>query len=132
MRSTLVAALACILAAPVTGADDYARIWRLASEEHDRLIATLEGAAYEREVERAHARFWRDIQGACIGEARKEGISEFRAIAVIDATGTVRDFLPMPESPHLDCYTEQMVGRKYPPSPTAPFYERFRIGLPAD
>ena len=57
-------------------------------------------------------------------------VQAFAAIAVIDSSGTINEFLPMPNSAHLRCFTTEMVGRKYPKPPVSPFYERFRIGHP--
>ena len=59
----------------------------------------------------------------------KAGIATFRAVAVIDATGRVSEFLPMPNSPHLKCFTNNMVGKQYPAPPVSPFYELFEISL---
>lgn len=121
-----------LLGAGAHGADDdYAKAWELASAEHDRLIATAAGAAYEAELLPVHKSFWSEVYLACLDEAGKTGLEQFLAIAVIDQDGKVRDFLPMPDNPHLECFTEWMVGKKYPPPPEAPFYQRFRIGLPS-
>jgi hypothetical protein len=132
MRRLVAAALLGLLPTAVLGADDYDRAWDLASAEHDRLIATAAGAEYEAQLLPVHRAFWSDVYLECLDEARKTGLDHFRALAVIDETGAVRDFLAMPNNPHFDCFAEWMVGKQYPVPPVAPFYQRFRIGLPAN
>jgi hypothetical protein len=120
-----------ISAAPVA-ADDYVKEWNQMSAEHDRLIATSAGQRYERQLVDVHNTFWRAIYVQCSPSARKEGVASFRAIAVIDRQGAVKQFLPMPNSQHFSCFSEHMVGRRYPAPPSAPFYERFTINLADD
>jgi len=132
MRRPIVVVLLMFLSDAARGADDYDRAWELASAECDRLVSTEAGAAYEAQLLPVHQSFWSEVYLACLDEAGKTGLAQFRAIAVIDATGTVRDFLAMPNNPHFDCFAEWMVGKKYPVPQVAPFYERFRIGLPAN
>jgi hypothetical protein len=99
------------------------------SAEHDRLISSAAGKDYEQRLIEVHNTFWRDVYAQCSASARKEGISVFRAIAVIDGAGNVAQFFPMPNSQNFSCFTENMVGRRYPKPPTVPFYERFKILL---
>lgn len=132
MRILIAAAFLGLLSASAPGEDDYDSVWELASAEHDRLVATAAGAAYEAQLLPVHRAFWSEVYLACLDEASKTGLDQFRAIAVIDETGSVRDFLAMPNNPHFDCFAEWMVGKQYPVPPAAPFYQRFRIGLPAN
>jgi hypothetical protein len=120
-----------ISAAAVT-AEDYAKEWNRMSAAHDRLIATSAGQGYERQLVDVHNTFWRAIYVQCSPSAKKEGARSFRAIAVIDRQGAVTQFLPMPNSQHFSCFSDRMVGKRYPVPPSAPFYERFTINLTDD
>lgn len=104
--------------------------WQRLSSQADHLGSTATGHAYEYELLAVHKTFWKDVAMKCLDEAKNEGIQAFAAIAVIDSGGTITEFLPMPNSPHLRCFTTEMVGRKYPKPPVSPFYERFRFGHP--
>ncbi len=132
MRRRVVAMALGLLSGSAIGAEEYSARWERISAEHDRLIATDKGAAYERELLPVHNSFWRDVHKACSAEAKREELEMFRAIAVVDERGTITEFLPNPDSPHFKCFTDQMVGRAYPVPPVAPFYERIKIGLPDD
>ena len=54
---------------------------------------------------------------------------QFSAVAVLDHAGKITEFLPMPNNPHLRCYTAEMVGRVFPTPPMTPFYEQFEISV---
>ena len=129
MRGLLVAILLGLLSGCASSGDAYSNRWEQLSAEHYRLVATVEGAAWEQAFLPVHNTFWRDVYSSCIGEAKKTGIANFRALAVIDGTGTVTELLTMPNSNHLNCFSEQMVGRKYPAPPIAPFYEVLLVSL---
>lgn len=113
-------------------AEGYTKEWNRMSAEHERLIATPAGQGYERQLVDVHNTFWRSIYVQCSPSAKKEGVTSFRAIAVIDRQGAVKQFLPMPNRQNFSCFSERMVGKRYPPPPTAPFYERFTINLTDD
>jgi hypothetical protein len=113
-------------------ADDYAKEWNRMSAEHERLIATPAAQGYERQIVAVHNTFWRAIYVECSPSAKKEGVASFRAIAVIDRQGIVTQFLPLPNSQHFSCFSERMIGKRYPVPPSAPFYERFTINLSDD
>lgn len=76
-----------------------------------------------------HNRYWGGIYQACAAEARKAGVERFKAVAIIDSAGVVKEFLINPSDPHLECFSKEMVGRKYPEPPSAPFYEVFSVTL---
>jgi hypothetical protein len=120
------------ISAVAVTADDYAKEWNRMSAEHERLIAAPAGQSYERQLVDVHNKFWRGIYVQCSPSAKKEGVASFRAIAVIDRQGAVTHFLPMPNSQNFSCFSERMVGKRYPPPPSAPFYERFTINLSDD
>lgn len=124
--------LALSVSAVAVTATDYAKEWSRMSAEHERLIATPAGQNYERRLVDVHNAFWRAIYVQCSPSAKKEGVGSFRAIAVIDRQGAVTQFLPMPNSQNFSCFSEQMVGKRYPAPPSAPFYERFTINLSDD
>jgi hypothetical protein len=124
--------LALSISAVAVTADDYAKEWNRMSAEHDRLMATPAGQSYERQLVNVHNTFWRAIYVQCSPSAKREGAASFRAIAVIDRQGTVNQFLPMPNSQNFACFSERMVGKRYPAPPSAPFYERFTIDLSDD
>jgi hypothetical protein len=129
--ASLCVATAAFVALLATAAradgEEYKREWDRLSAAHDRLIATEAGRDYERRLTEVHNRFWQSLYAQCIDGARKEGLTSFRAIAVVDENGTVTKFLTMPNSENLACFAKGMVGRRYPAPPTTPFYERFRI-----
>jgi hypothetical protein len=120
------------ISAVAVTAGDYAKEWNRMSAEHERLIATAAGQRYERQLVDVHNTFWRAIYVECSPSAKKEGVASFRAIAVIGRKGAVMQFLPMPNSQNFSCFSERMVGKQYPPPPSAPFYERFTINLADD
>jgi hypothetical protein len=130
MRRMIAIMILGTLSASALGVEGYSERWERVSAKHDLLIATDEGAAYERKLVSVHNSFWRDVYAACNAQGRREGVKFFRAIAVVDEAGTVTEFLPNPNSPHFRCFVEQMVGRNYPAPPVAPFYERFKITFP--
>jgi hypothetical protein len=110
--------------------DRYGARWeRLSDQAHQFEATRKEAAPYLKELVAAHNLFWGDVNRRCRSEAQDAGIRHFSAMAVIDRAGRITEFLPMPNSPHLRCYTTEMVGRVYPPPPITPFYERFEIGL---
>ena len=113
----------------LAGADAYSERWQRLSNEHYRQIRSPEGQEYERRLVAVHNTFWASVTQRCTEGAVKAGIATFRAVAVIDATGRVSEFLPMPNSPHLKCFTNNMVGKQYPAPPVSPFYELFEISL---
>ena len=120
------------ISAVAVTADDYVKEWNRMSAEHERLIATPAGQGYERQLVDVHNTFWRAIYVQCSPSAKKEGVASFRAIAVVDRHGVVTQFLPMPNSQHFSCFSDRMVGKRYPVPPSAPFYERFTINLSDD
>jgi hypothetical protein len=124
-----IAAILLLAVSAAQSSDTYSNNWERMSAEHDRLISTPAGRDYEQRLIEVHNTFWRDVYALCIADARREAISVFRAIAVIDSEGAVTEFLPMPNSRHLSCFTKNMVGRRYPRPPAVPFYERFKIYL---
>lgn len=128
-RSYVILLFVALLSAFAIRAETYSERWEHVSAEHDRLISTPKGQQYEQELVAVHNSFWREVFARCSASAKREGIPMFRAVAVVDSTGVVTEFLPMPNSRHFSCFTENMVGKRYPVPPTAPFYERFKIYL---
>lgn len=116
-----VAVLATLLA--TAQPDDYARQWVRLANEHLLMVKTEPGKSYELELIKAHSTFWHAVSSKCKREAVNAGIDKFSAIAVLDRDGKVVEFLTLPDSPKLSCYEKQMVGRRYPAPPFAPFYE---------
>ncbi|TZF87784.1 hypothetical protein [Cognatilysobacter lacus] len=76
-----------------------------------------------------HNAFWAGVVDVCGPQMRAAGIEKFQAVAVISADGTVTEYLPDSSAPPLRCFSKQMVGRKYPAPPQAPFYERYTVSL---
>jgi hypothetical protein len=124
--------VALLATAASAGDDEYEREWTRLSAAHDRLIATEAGRDYERRLTEVHNGFWQSLYAQCIDGARKQGLTSFRAIAVVDENGTVTKFLTLPNRENLACFAKGMVGRRYPAPPTAPFYERFSIFVVGD
>ena len=129
MKFLYVAILLGILSGCASSGDAYSSRWAQLSAEHRRLVATAEGSAWQQAFLPVHNAFWRDVYSSCIGKAKNSGVAYFRALAVIDGTGTVTEVLAKPNSNHFSCFSKQMVGRKYPAPPVAPFYEVFLIML---
>jgi len=133
LRAAVIARLATTALFAVSSAalgataDEYEREWARFSAAHERLIATDAGRDYERRLIDVHNTFWASIYAHCSGDAKKEGLASFRAIAVIDSNGIVTRFLTLPNSQNLACFTKGMVGRHYPAPPSVPFYERYTI-----
>jgi hypothetical protein len=69
------------------------------------------------------------VYAQCSGDAKKEGVASFRAIAIINENGLLMEFLPLPNSEHFGCFVDGMRHRRYPVPPSAPFYERYTIDL---
>lgn len=128
MRRLAIFSLAALAACSSNG-EQYSDSWDRLSREHYRQVSTPEGAAWERSFLPVHNTFWPAVHAACADKARDAGFSEFSAIAVVGADGVVRDFLVMPRDPGLACFAKQMIGRKYPPPPAAPFHELFEFRL---
>lgn len=108
-------------------AEDYTQRWTRLANEHLAMVKEEPGKSYERELIATHNTFWRDVSKKCKSLAIKAGIEKFSALAVLDADGTVVEFLTMPKSQELGCYVEQMTGRHYPRPPSAPFYELITV-----
>ena len=104
---------------------------QLAAEAH-RLTSTFRGVAWEQQMLPIHNKFWPEIIAACSPQAKAAGITSFQAVAAISSTGVVTEYLPNPRSPALECFSTQMVGRKYPAPPESPFYELYTVNLNAD
>lgn len=107
----------------VAGAEDYSQRWVRIANEYLAMVKEEPGKSYERELIAAHNTFWPEVSRKCKSRAIKAGIEKFSAVAVLEADGTIVEFLTLPESPDLNCYVKQMTGRRYPPPPSAPFYE---------
>lgn len=113
----------------LAGDQSYSERWQRLSNEHYRQIGSPEGQKYEHRLVAAHNTFWASVAQRCTEGAIKGGVTSFRAVAVVNATGRVTEFLPMPDNPHLKCFTINMVGKRYPAPPVSPFYELFEISL---
>ncbi|MBN6152751.1 hypothetical protein JR065_20690 [Xanthomonas sp. AmX2] len=116
-----------ILLAGSSGSASATDRWHQLADEGRRLTSTFQGIAWEQRMLPIHNGFWPDVYRACAPQARQAGIDSFRAVAVIDGTGTIKEYLINPSTPHLACFSKQMVGRKYPAPPSSPFYEVYTI-----
>jgi hypothetical protein len=79
-----------------------------------------------------HNAFWPQVIEACGPQAQAAGITSFKAVAAISSTGVITEYLPEPDSNVLECFSKQMVGRKYPAPPESPFYELYTVNLSPD
>lgn len=109
--------------------EGYEPRWARLSSAHDHLIGTAAGREYERQLIAVHNAFWQSLYARCSGDAKKEGLASFQAIAVINENGLVTEFLPMPNSRNFACFVDGMLHRRYPAPPSVPFYERFTIKI---
>lgn len=101
--------------------------WQQLATEGDRLTSTFQGMMWERRMLSIHNGFWADVYRTCAPQARQAGVESFKAVAVIDSEGFVKEYLLNPNSPHLACFANQMIGRQYPAPPTVPFYEVYTV-----
>ncbi len=109
--------------------DSYVGRWDTLWNAHSRLTATPNGAIYERRLIAAHNLFWRDITRRCSAEAVEAGMARFRGVAVVNKEGVVTEFVLMPNDASLQCFSKEMVGRKYPKPPKSIFYQAFVVNL---
>jgi hypothetical protein len=103
--------------------------WHQLAAESDRLTSTFRGRLWEQKMIPMHNAFWPQVTAACGPQAKAAGITSFQAIAVISHSGVVTEYLLNPASPALQCFSKQMVGRKYPSPPELPFYELYSVNL---
>jgi len=129
MRGLLTLVLFSALSGCANSNDNYSNRFEDLTRQHYRLTAMDDGAAWEKASLPVHNSFWMDVLSTCTGQAKDGGISRFDAIAVIDKDGAVTEFLTMPKSEHLRCFSVEMIGRQYPAPPTAPFYQLFKVTL---
>ena len=101
--------------------------WQQLAAEGERMTSTFQGMVWEQRMLPVHNGFWPHVYRTCAPQARQASIESFRAVAVIDGSGIVKEYLVNPSSPHLACFSKQMVGRKYPAPPSSPFYEVYII-----
>ena len=128
MRQLIVLFVLAILgcSSKQTPAQDH---WhQLASRAHD-LTSTIQGIAWEQKMLPMHNSFWPQVFSICSAQANAAGVTSFKAVAVINNSGVITDYLLEPGTPNLDCFTTQMIGRKYPAPPQTPFYENFTVNL---
>jgi hypothetical protein len=121
--------LAIVLVISSANAEDYAGRWVRLANEHVALVKVEPGKSYEARFVEGHNTFWREISAKCEDKAVEAGLEKFSAILVIDKAGVVKEFLTAPHTPRLSCYVEEMVGRRYPAPPSAPFYEMLIVRL---
>jgi len=76
-----------------------------------------------------HNSFWARVAATCAPQARAAGITSFQAIAAVNGSGVITEYLVHPEAPALQCFSKHMVGRKYPSPPESPLYELFSVNL---
>ena len=79
-----------------------------------------------------HNVFWAKVHATCAPKARAAGIDSFKAVAVIGRDGLIQQFLIQPDAKVLDCFSGQIVGKRYPPPPEASFYEVITVKLGAE
>ncbi|KGQ19277.1 hypothetical protein LF41_2923 [Lysobacter dokdonensis DS-58] len=125
----LVAGIIVVIAGCSSGRMPPADRWHTLAAEGHRMTSTVEGMAWERRMLPVHNGFWADVIRTCAAEPMEAGIESFQAVAVIDGSGIVKEYLINPSAPHLACFSREMVGRQYPAPPSAPFYEVYTISL---
>lgn len=129
MRKELLMALLALLAFPALASEAKSERWKTLWGKQSAQTATWQGASYEQRLIATHNRFWPSVYTKCARTAQSAGIGEFSAVAVIDAEGKIAEFVIFPDNPALKCFSEGMVGRRYPAPPVAPFHEGFTITL---
>jgi hypothetical protein len=126
---TLLASLSACSAGAPPADDAQLDHWHQLEAKGKRLTATFRGSFWERRMLPVHNEFWPQITGLCAPKAKAAGIRQFSAVATISSSGEVTEYLINPEHPALKCFSEQMVGRKYPAPPETPFYEVYTVNL---
>jgi hypothetical protein len=106
--------------------------WQRMEAAGNRLTSTIEGKVWEYKMLPVHNAFWAQVYATCAPQAKAAGIGSFKAVAVIDGDGVIQQYLIQPDAKALGCFSRQMVGRKYPPPPEAPFYEVYTVRLGAE
>jgi hypothetical protein len=129
MRGMLIAGLSLSFALPAVGNDTKSERWEYLWEKQALQTATWAGASYEQRLIASHNTFWPGVHAKCGEAARRAGVRTFKAVAVIDAKGNVSEFVIFSKEKALSCFAKEMVGKKYPAPPTAPFHEGFQITL---
>jgi len=129
MRDGLIVGLLMWMASPALANEAKGERWQTLWEKQAAQTATWEGAAYEQRLIASHNAFWPSLYAKCSAAAIEGGIDEFNAVAVIDAEGKVIEFVISSNNQELNCFSKEMVGRKYPAPPVAPFHEGFTITL---
>ncbi|MGR4877076.1 hypothetical protein [Pseudoxanthomonas sp. LARHCG66] len=130
MRTTLIAlALSALGVSPALGSEPIPERWNRMWNTQDLLSETPEGVVYQRQMLVLHNRFWRDVYKKCAGVAWSAGIKQFRAVAVVDAGGTITEFAIFPEREALGCFSKEIVGKTYPSPPAVPYYAGFVVKL---
>jgi hypothetical protein len=131
LRISLIAATFLYFSS-IAHAENYTEKWEGLSEKHYEMIKGEPGKSYEVELINSHNTFWKDVYKKCNRSAKKAKLKSFSAIAVVDASGLITEFLTMPDNRHFKCYRRAMVGKRYPRPPIAPFYELYEIGVKLD
>lgn len=129
MRDGLIVGLLMWMASPALANEAKGERWQMLWEKQAKQTATWEGAAYEQRLIASHNAFWPSLYAKCSGAAMEAGVEEFNAVAVIDAEGKVIEFVIFSNNQALKCFSWEMVGRRYPAPPVAPFHEGFTITL---
>lgn len=130
IAGVMAAALLCTTGA--TAQEFYEERWIRLADTHAQAIAVEPGASYEAIWREAHESVWPSVEQKCRRVARRTGMASFQSIAILDARGDVTAFLTMPRSEHLQCFERNMVGRRYPAPPSAPYYQVVRSTISAD
>ena len=121
--------LLALMASPAVSGEAKSERWKTLWDKQAAQTATWEGASYEQRLIATHNTFWANVYAQCAGKAKSAGIDEFSAVAVIDAEGKITEFVILSDNPALKCFSEDMVGRRYPAPPVAPFHEGFTVTL---
>ena len=122
-------ALLALLASPALAGKATSERWKMLWDKQAAQTATWEGASYEQRLIATHNTFWANVYAKCARTAKSAGMDEFSAVAVIDAEGKITEFVIFPDNPALKCFSDDMVGRRYPAPPVAPFHEGFTVTL---
>ncbi|UXI68540.1 hypothetical protein [Tahibacter amnicola] len=122
--------LSSLLAVSTALADEsYEDRWVRIANEHLALVKVEPGKSYEYDLIKVHNTFWKDVTDKCSGSAKRGKVEAFSAVAVIGDDGVIAEFLTVPRSPHLACFEQEMVGKRYPKPPSYPFYELLEVKL---
>ena len=99
--------------------------WNSEFEIGETLEKTNEGRAYSKAMLVAHNSIYNKIYESCELSIKKAADDIFVSVAKIAADGTIEKYSTVPLKAEYKCIEKEMIGKKYPPPPSQPYYSSF-------